>query len=71
MTAVQGFPPIYRGFPHSTVSEREREREPSNVSEREKAACMHVWLKEPWFKEPSLHLFVAASPAPAPDEFLT
>ena len=42
MAAVQGFPPIYRGFPHSTVSERERERErereTSNVHEREEAA---------------------------------
>ena len=43
---MQGFPPIYRGFPHSTVSEREREgdrerereRETSNVDEREEAA---------------------------------
>ena len=48
LTAVQGFPPIYRGFPHITVSERgtereregerERERETSNVNEREEAA---------------------------------
>ena len=50
LTAVQGFPPIYRGFPHITVSERgkererqrkrdrEREREISNVNEREEAA---------------------------------
>jgi len=44
LTAVQGFPPIYRGFPHITVSEREidrereGERETSNVNEREEAA---------------------------------
>ena len=49
---MQGFPPIYRGFPHITVSERarererarqrerkgERERKSSNVNEREEAA---------------------------------
>ena len=38
LTAAQGFPPIHRGFPHITVSERERERETSNVIEREEAA---------------------------------
>ena len=40
MTAVQGFLQIYKGFPHITVSERERERErvTSNVNEWEDAA---------------------------------
>ena len=34
MTAVQGFPPIYRGFPRSTVIERERMRERERERER-------------------------------------
>ena len=36
---MQGFPPIYRGFPHSTVSERERMRE------RERERETPVWMK--------------------------
>ena len=34
LTAVQEFPPIYRGFPHITVSERGTEREREKERER-------------------------------------
>ena len=56
-----GVSPDLQGVsPHYSEREREGERKTCNVNERDEAACVHVWLKEP-----SLRLFVAASPAPA------